>query len=172
MSKKYHDGNKIMNTRSISNGDFFTNGIDTKSYDEKRLLEIRKMVRRFSKCEITLSKELDRKRYMVQKAFEILAIYEEIADDQEGRMYNDMCMWLKHKYETEDDVFFKRILKNAWSQKYSFKSTYPLPHPDRPSFLLLNTEWMKKQGCDFIAQPLLYSIYPEVVACSDNIIEF
>ena len=87
-------------------------------------------------------------------------------------MYNDMCMHSINKYETEDDVFFKRILKTLGLRNIRSTGAYPLPHPDRPSFLLLNTEWMKKQGCDFIAQPLLYSIYPEVVACSDNIIGF
>ena len=161
-----------MTTRSISNGNFFTTGIDLSLYDERRMNKIRRQVREFSKCEVTFSETHEPDRYRVQKVFEILAVYEELMDSSDGRMYDDLRMWLKDIFDSSNDVQFKRLLKDAWLQKYSFKSSYPPPHPDRPSFILLNTKWMKSRGYDFVAQPLLYSIYTEIESCSDDIIEF
>ena len=161
-----------MATRSIFNSSFLTKDIDLSLYDDRKMKKIREEIREFSKCEVTFSETHEPDRYRVQKVFEILAVYEELMDSSDGRMYDDLRMWLKDIFDSSDDVRFKRLLKDAWLQKYSFKSSYPPPHPDRPSFILLNTKWMKNRGYNFVAQPLLYSIYTEIESCSDDIIEF
>ena len=161
-----------MNTRGISNGSFLVEQVDVSNYNKKKIREICKRFQEFSKYKNMFNQDLEHDRYVVQEVFETLAVYEELHDDSHGRIYNDLMIWLKYKFELSTDPMFKRLFKAAWLQKYSFKDSYPMPHPDRPSFILLNTNWMKKRGYNFIAQPLMYSLFIKIESCSDNIIEF
>ena len=161
-----------MNTRGISNGSFLVEQVNVSNYSEKEIRNICKKFQDFSKYEIMFNKKIEHDRYIVQDAFETLAVYEELYDDSDGRIYDELMLWLKDKYESSNDPMFQRLFKAAWLQKYSFKDSYPFPHPDRPSFILLNTKWMKKHGFNFVAQPLMYSLFRDIESCSDNIIEF
>ncbi len=161
-----------MNTRGISNGSFLVENIDVSNYSEEQIRKICKRFQDFSRYEIMIDKELEPDRYVVQDVFETLAVYEELNDDSDGLAYCDLMVWLKDKFESSKDPMFQRLFKAVWLQKYSFKDSYPPPHPDRPSFILLNTKWMKRRGFNFVAQPLMYSLFRDIESCSDDIIEF